>query len=103
MTKLECCVESCVYNQDSCCKKDSIQVMGDTAHFASETSCGSFSQRKEMNASSSAGCPCVNTEVKCEAVKCKYNNDQVCSANHIDITGRHADSLKETECATFCC
>lgn len=103
MTKLACGVESCTYNQDKCCRKDAIQVMGDSAHFASETCCGSFAQKGYGATNSTVCCAKAETEVKCEALKCHYNRDKVCSASHIGISGRHADSMKETECATFTC
>jgi hypothetical protein len=34
-------------------------------------------------------------------VKCVYNTDYRCSAEHVDIKGNHAGTSGETLCATF--
>jgi hypothetical protein len=104
MTKLDCNVVNCSYNEDNCCKRTDIQIDGTQAKTPSETSCRSFAPR---------GCGCTNsvhvaeavkeTQVSCEACDCKFNRQQKCSASHIGISGGHADSSRETECASFAC
>ena len=39
--------------------------------------------------------------IDCEAVKCMYNENYRCSAEHVDIRGCGAKGCRETSCATF--
>ncbi len=103
MTILDCSVVNCAYNRDNSCRKDGIQVEGQDAHVTSETCCGSFAPKGCGCAENSAGCACKETEVRCEAAECKYNHSEKCAAEHISIAGGHADTCRETECASFCC
>jgi hypothetical protein len=104
MTKLDCNVVNCSYNEDSCCKRTDIQIDGSKAKSPSETSCRSFAP-KGCNCSNSAGSGKAekNTAVSCTACDCKYNQKNSCSASHIGIAGGHADSSRETECQSFSC
>ena len=86
MTKLDCNVVNCSYNEDNCCRREDIHVEGMKAKMPSETSCGSFA-----------------ANVACDATECKFNREKACSASHIGISGGHADSCKETECGSFEC
>ena len=45
MTKLDCNVVNCSYNESNCCRREDIQVEGMQAKTPSETSCGSFECR----------------------------------------------------------
>ena len=101
MTRLDCNVVNCAYNADNCCKRSDIEVEGEGAMTSSETSCGSFAPKGCGCASNSTGCAKKETEVKCEAVECVYNESKSCHANHIGISGTNADSVAETECASF--
>ena len=103
MTKLDCNVVNCAFNKDNCCRRSEIDVQGSDAKMASETSCGSFSAKGCGCTANYDGCTCKETEVKCEAVECKFNKSHKCSAKHIGISGGHADSVRETECASFVC
>lgn len=47
--------------------------------------------------------PKRETEVSCSATECVHNESKKCMAGHIDISGSHASSSRETECDTFCC
>lgn len=102
MTVLDCTVLNCAYNRDRSCRKDNIQVEGDSAHVTEETCCGSFEFK---------GCGCANgsgyakkeTEVYCKAEDCTFNRANKCSAEHICISGQNADTLEQTECASFVC
>ena len=102
MTNLDCDVINCVYNKDASCVRKNIEVEGDSARFASETCCGSFEQRRSgCSTCNSTQEVCKDTDVTCEAVECRFNKSKKCSANHIGISGRHADNMRETECARF--
>ena len=80
MTRLDCNVEKCAYNADNCCKLREIDVKGTKAKKACDTQCGSFSNK---------ACDCEvsaelaihkETDVHCDAAKCKYNDHNSCMA-----------------------
>lgn len=101
MTRLDCNVIGCTYNEDNCCKRNEIRVAGEDAVRSSETCCDSFFPRGSGSASNSFGTPEKNTEVSCDALECVYNHRNNCRANHIGISGSLADSRGGTECASF--
>ena len=39
--------------------------------------------------------------LKCTAVKCVYNKEQLCSKGDIQVQGDHAKSMDETACGSF--
>lgn len=41
------------------------------------------------------------TELRCTAVKCMYNKEQLCSKGDIMVCGDHAGSMDETACGSF--
>lgn len=102
MNDLACGVKTCVYNERNECKKNSIKVDGSMAKNSSSTYCSSFSSDKKDKVSSSCNCePKRETDILCDVVNCRYNDDKKCSAKHVDVTGSHAAISSETECATF--
>lgn len=104
MTILKCSATTCVYNKDQLCSKGEIDVMGETAHSADETSCGSFQERSQgakNSVSNSCGCETVN--IDCKAHNCTYNDNCKCTAAAIDVTGRSASTSADTKCETFEC
>ena len=102
MTKLDCSVVNCMYNSENSCRKEMITVGGHEAHNPSETACKSFAQRGSQGVKN-AGCgmPKKETEIACDAVNCRFNENKVCAANHIKIAGKHAVTNGETECGSF--
>lgn len=103
MTLLDCSVTSCAYNEDRCCCKGDIKVDGKDAVHNDETCCGSFKERRGEAGRNAEGRISKMIDVACEACKCKFNEDEKCSADHIGIAGGDACSCGETECASFCC
>ena len=41
------------------------------------------------------------TILKCSAVKCIYNKDELCSKGEINVTGESARNPQETSCGSF--
>ena len=41
------------------------------------------------------------TILKCSAMTCVYNKEQLCSKGDIDVTGENATSANETSCGKF--
>ena len=60
-------------------------------------------QRREGTDSfkSSVVHPSKTISIDCEAVKCMYNSNYKCHADHVDIKGCGACDCRGTECATF--
>lgn len=60
MTILKCSAMTCVYNKEQLCSKGDIDVTGENATSANETSCGSFRERTggSMKGSYTDGCGC---------------------------------------------
>lgn len=103
MTKLDCLVTACVYNEEKSCCKDGIIVVGDDAANSGDTCCGSFRQRNGDRVKDSVLHPSKMTEVDCEATNCVYNKNCRCKAEHVGINGSSACDCRDTECATFKC
>lgn len=103
MAELKCAVESCTYNKDRYCSKGDIMVGGKHASSANDTCCESFAQRREGHDAytSALSHPSKTISIDCEAVKCMYNSNYKCVAEHVDIKGSGAGVCKETACATF--
>ncbi|MBE5882934.1 MAG: DUF1540 domain-containing protein [Lachnospiraceae bacterium] len=103
MAELKCGVENCTYNEEHYCCKGDIMVGGKHASCTEDTCCESFAQRRESNDaySSALSHPSKIISIDCEAVKCIYNSNYKCVAEHVDIAGCGAGNSRETECATF--
>lgn len=102
MTKLDCNVVGCSYNQNKMCTRENITVGGRQANKPSETVCESFNPRG-TNTMTNLDCngPKAETNIACNAVTCMYNNNNKCTAKHIQIAGMKAMTSGETECGTF--
>lgn len=101
MTKLDCNVKNCLHNADNCCCKQAIVVDGSGAKESHETCCGSFDENRDGAFQNLFKTPESKLEVDCEAVKCVYNEDRHCIADHIGIAGDGASESSQTECASF--
>ena len=103
MAELKCAVESCTYNKEKYCSKGDIMVGGKHAEKEDETCCESFARIREGHDAytSALSHPSRIISIDCEAVKCIYNSNYKCIADHVDIKGSGADASKETACATF--
>jgi hypothetical protein len=110
MTNLDCTVYGCVYNSDNSCNRGNIHVGGKEAMKPSETLCRSFEQKGSSNTKNSVKSSAGNstaekaaraTDISCDAVKCRYNQDMKCHAQHIRIAGVHAVASCETECGSY--
>lgn len=101
MAELRCSVDNCVHNKSEYCCKGDILVGGRHACCDDDTCCESFSESKTDRFTSSIGHPSSVISIDCEAVKCIYNSDYKCTADHVDIRGCGACSCGETACSTF--
>lgn len=101
MAELKCGVENCTYNKERLCSKGDIMVGGKHADNSDDTCCESFMERRDGAFTSAIEHPSKIISIDCEAVKCIYNSNYKCVADHVDIMGSGADSSRETSCATF--
>ncbi len=101
MAELYCSVDNCAYNKSEYCCKGDIQVGGKHAVKENETCCESFADEKMDRYTSALEHPSKAIDIDCEAVKCIYNNEYKCVAEHVDIKGCGACECTETACATF--
>lgn len=103
MTTLGCNVSTCCHNKDDCCCLSTIDVKGRSACKCDDTCCGSYYEAGKEGARNSAQTPNITLDISCDACNCIYNEDKVCHADHIDISGICATDAGETVCATFKC
>lgn len=103
MPELKCTVQTCLHNKQFYCDLDEIQVAGDSARTAEQTSCGSFVERKGDQYSDVTGEASATSNIDCKAVECMYNDSCRCHAGKISVEGSNASQQEETVCATFQC
>lgn len=103
MAELKCGAVNCTYNEEKYCCKGDIMVGGKHADRTEDTCCESFAQKREGHDTytSSLSHPSKTISIDCEAVKCIYNSNYKCVAEHVDIAGSGAKISGETECSTF--
>ena len=105
MTILKCSAMTCVYNKEQLCSKGDIDVTGENATSANETSCGSFRERtgSSMKDSYTDDCGCDKIQIDCKAHNCTYNDNCKCTASSIQVDGSNAHASSDTSCDTFPC
>ena len=104
MPVLDCSVKSCFYNQENKCSLDSIKVEGRSADYSDDTACGNYRLRAgEQMTNACCGSKKNTLDVSCSANKCVFNEGSKCKAEHIGSAGSNADTMDDTECASFVC
>ena len=101
MTRLDCTVSTCVHYAEKCCCKSGIFVEGAEAKSGRDTYCGSFEENKGNFFKNVFKTPESKLHVECDVVKCLYNDDHMCRADHITIKGDGARAVGQTECGSF--
>ncbi len=102
MNKINCNVDNCSHNSTGVCYANRIDVGGKGVTEACETCCGSFLDKKHYstltnNTNADGPCDCI----VCSAEKCVYNNNKLCTADTIQVSGHDAQIYTETICSTF--
>ncbi|WP_455539142.1 DUF1540 domain-containing protein [Terrisporobacter sp.] len=96
-----CKSTSCVHNNNLECTAGVIVVRGAHATKYSEAKCDTYVEEGGYGFDNFSSLydseKNLTDEIKCSAVKCKYNEDKNCTANQIEITAANAS------CATFKC
>lgn len=102
MSDLNCGARSCRYNCGGLCGLDNIEVCGESACTCGGTCCGSFAPAVESLYGYSATLdPRSETDIECEACRCKHNEDGVCDLDSVLIDGDNADRSEDTCCESF--
>lgn len=104
MPRIDCSVNNCSHNQSGVCYSNRVNMAGSFAHSSEGTCCGSFLDKAgystlTSNTNSSGACDCL----VCEATSCTHNNNKLCSADTITVSGNGANLYSETNCETFRC
>lgn len=124
MPKITCNVKECTYNYDCTCTRKNIDVGGVCSRNKCQTFCESFVPKSDMTMNYEFASFNANKnkelDIYCDAVKCVYEHNQKCNADHVcmrnsnakmkyemasefttSIKPKKAEVSKDTECATF--
>ena len=102
MNKINCSVNNCSHNEKGACYANRVNVGGKGAKDSCDTCCGSFLDKVHYskltnNTNSNGSCDCL----VCEVETCGYNNNKLCSAETISVSGNNVNIYTETNCSTF--
>lgn len=113
---LSCNALNCVHNTSGLCSANKIEVEGMNASTSNETQCHTYAEKGIKNAFTNMVNMNVAGEIKqlinnksvnmspeivCEAVSCRYNISNACSAPNVQVIGGAAHTSEGTECETF--
>lgn len=120
---LSCSATICVNNMSGICSASTINISGASAHSSEETQCENFDEKGLRNSLSNVlnlniigefrqafdnDSIEMSPRIRCEAVNCKHNEEELCIAKNIMVSGidalgneETASSIKETQCETF--
>lgn len=113
---LSCNATNCVNNMSGICSASTISVLGSNAHSTEETQCETFAEKGLKNSFNNVLNMNVIGEfkqafnndtiemsprIRCEAINCIHNEEEICVAHNIMVNGREALSSERTECETF--
>lgn len=103
MAKINCDVTNCSHNDHRVCFANRVNVAGGKAEDSRETCCASFLDRTHYstltNNTNRLEEEC--TAIVCDAVTCTYNENKLCYAGNIHVSGNMARIYEETSCETF--
>lgn len=103
MPQINCDVINCSHNKDAICYANIINVAGGNARETENTACASFLDSDHYstltNNTNDYGSRCL--DLVCNVQSCTYNDNKLCSADAINVTGFGANIYQETNCSTF--
>lgn len=103
MSKINCSVSNCSHNNDNACFANIINVGGESAKKDRDTCCASFLDSATYddltNNINQKGSEC--DAITCNVGTCNYNENNLCNAESIDVSGKDVNLYLETNCKTF--
>lgn len=100
-TSLTCQATNCVHNQGCDCMAGVINVKGINATVVSDTNCNTFVEEGGYSfdnlSSYNDDEKTIPEKIKCSVRNCKYNEEERCHANNVEIIAANA------ACKTFEC
>lgn len=102
MAKINCNIENCSHNSNGTCYSNRVNIGGEGTTSECGTCCGSFLDKKNYstltnNTNAEGACDCI----VCKAEKCSYNNNKLCEAQSIQVSGNNVNIYTEAKCTTF--
>jgi len=101
-TSLRCDATRCIHNNDNHCYAGRISIDGFLADDIDDTYCSTFKEKDYQQFTSSIYGenknkldPTTIQNIKCDAIKCSYNDNKYCTAKKIKINSGNAS------CDTF--
>ncbi|MGL5347892.1 MAG: DUF1540 domain-containing protein [Peptostreptococcaceae bacterium] len=100
--KINCSVNNCSHNNSGTCYANRVNMEGQGSTESCSTCCASFLDERNYsnltnNTNSSGSCDCL----VCHVGTCTYNNNSLCSAECISVSGQNVNLYSETNCDTF--
>lgn len=113
---LSCSATRCVNNMSGICSASNIYITGLDANYIEETQCDTFAEKGlknslvnvlnmnvvgEVKQAFNHDKIKMSPSIKCEATNCIHNENDLCIAKNIMVTGIDALSSERTQCETF--
>jgi hypothetical protein len=113
---LSCSATNCVNNMSGVCSAITINVFGSNAHSSEKTQCETFVEKGIKNALSNvlnmnvlgevkqafnSGSIVMSPNIRCNAASCLHNENNLCAADNIMVSGMGAITSERTKCETF--
>lgn len=93
---LKCNATNCAHNENHECMAGQILVVGSEANSTEDTYCGTFVDKEESGFTNVENNGYTSPQnIKCEAYKCKYNENLNCTADYVKI------NEDDASCETF--
>ncbi|MBV7271826.1 DUF1540 domain-containing protein [Clostridium thailandense] len=103
MYRIACNVTNCSHNKNEICYANRINVSGGNANNSVETNCASFLDNAHYSDLTSntnnPGEECKT--IVCDVQSCAYNDNTLCHADSIKVSGGESHLYEETNCSTF--
>ena len=113
---LSCSATNCVNNMSGLCSADTINVFGSNAHSSEKTQCETFAEKGIKNALANvlnnnivgefqqvfnSESIVMSPSIRCNATSCTHNENNLCAADNVMVSGIGAITSGRTQCETF--
>lgn len=113
---LSCSAANCVNNMSGICSASTINVFGSNAHSSESTKCDTFAEKGLKNSLANvfnmnvvgefkqvfnSESIVMSPSIRCNAASCIHNDNNLCAADNIVVSGMGAANSTRTQCETF--